>query len=129
MEFTEISRKYEQEFHDDMSKLNVRLPTTITRVSEYMPEIIAYIEKIIENGYAYESNNSVYFDVEAFSAHPDHRYNKLEPGASNDSQRVQEGEGVLQDENAQASEKRGSKDFALWKKAKDGEPSWDSPWG
>ena len=42
--FTEISRKYEQEFMDDMKNLNVSLPTVITRVSEYMPEIVAFIE-------------------------------------------------------------------------------------
>ena len=42
--FTEVSRKYEQEFNDDMKKLNVGLPTVITRVSEYMPEIVAFIE-------------------------------------------------------------------------------------
>ena len=126
VEFTEISRKYENEFMEDMKKLNVGLPTVITRVSEYMPEIIAYIEKIIQNGFAYESNGSVYFDVEAFSASPDHRYNKLEPGAANDAQRVEEGEGVL---TSQGTDKRGPKDFALWKKSKPGEPKWESPWG
>ena len=44
VKFTEVSRKYENEFMEDMKKLNVALPTVITRVSEYMPEIIAYIE-------------------------------------------------------------------------------------
>ena len=128
-EFTEISRKYENEFMEDMKKLNVGLPTVITRVSEYMPEIITYIEQIIKNEYAYESNGSVYFDVEAFNASPDHRYNKLEPGASNDHERAAEGEGVLAAAETQASEKRGPKDFALWKKSKANEPKWDSPWG
>ena len=88
VEFTEISRKYENEFMEDMKRLNVKLPTVITRVSEYMPEIIEYIEKIIENGYAYESNGSVYFDVETFGSSPNHCYNKLEPGASNDVERI-----------------------------------------
>jgi len=129
VQFGEVSRKYEREFMEDMKRLNVGLPSVITRVSEYIPEIIAFIEKIIANGFAYESNGSVYFDVGKFSASPDHRYNKLEPGASNDAFRVNEGEGVLTDENTVASEKRGTKDFALWKKSKAGEPKWDSPWG
>ena len=85
VDFTKVSRHYENEFMDDMRRLNVGLPSVVTRVSEYMPEIVAFIEKIIANGYAYESNGSVYFDVTAFSASPDHRYNKLEPGASNDA--------------------------------------------
>ena len=50
---TEVARKYESEFMEDMKKLNVGLPTVITRFSEYVPETIAYIEKIIQNGFAY----------------------------------------------------------------------------
>jgi len=46
-----------------MKKLNVALPEVITRVTEYVPEIVAFIKKIVDNGYAYESNGSVYFDV------------------------------------------------------------------
>ena len=128
VDFTKISRHFENEFMDDMAKLNVRLPSVITRVSEYIPEIIAFIEKIIANGYAYESNGSVYFEVEKFNSSPNHRYNKLEPGACNDAQRIEEGEGVLTEEGA-VKEKRGPKDFALWKKSKEGEPKWNSQWG
>ena len=62
-QFNEVSRFFETEFLEDMKNLNVELPDVITRVSEFVPEIIAYIQKIIANGYAYESNGSVYFDV------------------------------------------------------------------
>lgn len=75
----EIARHYESEFLEDMRRLNVALPEVITRVTEYVPEIVAYIEKIIANGYAYESNGSVYFAVDKFSENPLHTYAKLEP--------------------------------------------------
>ena len=72
----------------------MRLLTVVTRVCEYIPEMIAFIEKIVGNGYANESNSSVNFDDAEFSASPHHRYNKLEPGAASDANRVNYGEGV-----------------------------------
>lgn len=51
-----------------MTSLNVELPDAITRVSDYVPEIVTFIEKIIANGYGYESNGSVYFDVQKYKA-------------------------------------------------------------
>ena len=63
IDFSKISRDMETEFFNDCEALNIRLPTVITRVSEYVKEIVEFIEKIISNGYAYESNGSVYFDV------------------------------------------------------------------
>ena len=125
--FEELSRRYETEFFDDMRRLNVSLPESITRVSEFVPEILAFIEKIIENGYAYESNGSVYFDVKKYSNEPNHTYAKLEPTSVNNKEKMAEGEGVLT--NSETSEKRGEADFALWKKSKVGEPKWQSPWG
>ena len=62
-----------------MEALNIRLPTVVTRVSEYVPNVIPFTEGIIKNGYAYESNGSVYFDVIKFSESPDHTYAKLSP--------------------------------------------------
>ena len=65
--FDSISRHFETEFFDDIKRLNVILPDVITRASEYVPVMVQFIEQIIANGYAYESNGSVYFDVEAFN--------------------------------------------------------------
>ena len=127
--FDSISRKFENEFLEDMGKLNVELPDVITRVSEYVPEIIAFIEKIMKNGYAYESNGSVYFDTKAYSDSPNHTYAKLEPTSVNDAEKFEEGEGVLTSGDDVKKEKKNTFDFALWKKSKEGEPSWDSPWG
>lgn len=126
-QFDAISRKYESEFLDDMKNLNAELPDVITRVSEFVPEIIAYIEKIIANGYAYESNSSVYFDVSKFNDGEKHKYAKLEPTSVNDKELLKEGEGVLAD--VETTDKKNSYDFALWKKSKENEPQWNSPWG
>lgn len=111
-----------------MKNLNVELPEVITRVSEFVPEIVRYIEKIIANGYAYESNGSVYFDVQKFNDGKKHRYAKLEPTSVDDKEKLLEGEGVLTG-NLEAQDKRNMFDFALWKKSKENEPMWDSPWG
>ena len=58
---------WENDYFKDMSLLNVAYPNYITRVSEYVPEIVEFIEKIIKNGFAYESAGSVYFDVIKYS--------------------------------------------------------------
>ena len=58
--FWEIPRYWEAKFWEDMDRLNVRRPDVQTRVSEYVPEIVEFVEKIIAKGYAYESNGSVY---------------------------------------------------------------------
>lgn len=62
-----------------MEALGIEKPDVVVRVSEYVPEIITYIEKIIENGYAYVANGSVYFEVEKFHSSAHHCYAKLEP--------------------------------------------------
>lgn len=124
--FSALARKWELDFWEDMQNLNVLLPTAITRVSEYVQEIIKYIEKIIENGYAYESKGSVYFSIEDFSKASIHHYARMEPSAVKDVSRILEGEGEL---SLDALGKKHPADFALWKKSKENEPSWDSPWG
>lgn len=128
--FSKLSRHYEAEYHADMRRLNVQDPDVLTRVSEFVPEVVEYIQKIIENGYAYAANGSVYFDTEAFGKR--HFYAKLVPEAFSDaktaSAALAEGEGELSVAAAE-SEKRHGFDFALWKSSKPGEPAWKSPWG
>eukprot|EP00917_Polyrhabdina_sp_WS-2016_P000417 GHVP01000927.1.p1 GENE.GHVP01000927.1~~GHVP01000927.1.p1 ORF type:complete len:631 (-),score=133.81 GHVP01000927.1:249-2141(-) len=121
--FQEFSRKWENAYWEDMEKLNIKLPHIITRVSEYVEEIIEFVKTIIGNGYAYNSNGSVYFDVAAFRLK--HSYAKMEPQSASDESRALEGEGAL----GVVTEKKSPGDFVLWKKAKEGEPLWDSPWG
>jgi cysteinyl-tRNA synthetase len=58
--------RFEAEFFEDMESLGIRPPDVVTRVSEYIPEIVEYIEQIIANGMAYEVKGSVYFDTAAF---------------------------------------------------------------
>ncbi|KZC10167.1 PREDICTED: cysteine--tRNA ligase, cytoplasmic [Dufourea novaeangliae] len=125
--FNKLSQHWESEFHKDMDDLNVLRPNVLTRVSEYVPEIIAFIKKIVENGLAYESNGSIYFDVTAFDKQDKHYYAKLVPEAYGDTSSLQEGEGDLS--TAESSEKKSPTDFALWKRSKEGEPWWESPWG
>ncbi|XP_050546636.1 cysteine--tRNA ligase, cytoplasmic [Daktulosphaira vitifoliae] len=125
--FVSLPRFWESAFHSDMTALNILSPDKLTRVSEYVPDIVTYIQKIIQNGYAYESNGSVYFDVAAFDSKPNHYYAKLVPEAYGDSKSLQEGEGDLS--NSTSAEKKSPNDFALWKQSKLGEPWWESPWG
>lgn len=66
-----------------MEALNIELPDVITRVSDYVPEIVTFIEKIIANGYAYDSNGSVYFDVQKYLA-DGHTYPKMRPETNAD---------------------------------------------
>jgi cysteinyl-tRNA synthetase len=125
--FQNHASKFESEFLKDMKSLGVRDADVLTRVSEYVPQIIKYVEKIIEHGYAYESNGSVYFDVVKFAS-SNHAYAKLKPQSAGNLDLLVEGEGVLQT-GAVDKEKKYAGDFALWKNSKPGEPFWQSPWG
>ena len=124
--FAKLPRYWEEMYHKDMENLNILPANCLTRVSEYVPEIVDFIQKIIERGYAYESNGSVYFDVAKFDASKDHFYAKLVPEAFGDQAALKEGEGDLVGDT---KEKKSENDFALWKMSKPGEPSWSSPWG
>ncbi|XP_030620827.1 cysteine--tRNA ligase, cytoplasmic [Chanos chanos] len=127
--FSLLPKYWEGEYHKDMEALNVLPADVLTRVSEYVPEIVDFVKKIVDNGYGYESNGSVYFNTAKFDASPSHSYAKLVPEAVGDQKALQEGEGDLSISADRLSEKLSPNDFALWKASKPGEPSWDSPWG
>ncbi|CAL0327192.1 unnamed protein product [Lupinus luteus] len=111
-----LSRRYCEEFCQDMVTLNCLPPSVEPKVSDHMPQIIDMIDKILSNGYAYVVDGDVYFNVENFP-----EYGKL---SGRDLEDNRAGERVAVD-----SRKKHPADFALWKSAKPGEPFWESPWG
>jgi len=129
--FNAHARRYEREFMEDMAALGIREPDILTRVTEYVPKIVAFVETIISKGLAYKSNGSVYLSLDAFQE-AGHNYRKLNPagpgGAATTAAEMAEGEGALGGVGGD-SEKRNPNDFALWKASKAGEPAWESPFG
>ncbi|MGP1494709.1 MAG: cysteine--tRNA ligase [Streptobacillus sp.] len=110
--FKDITEKYISAFLEDISKLNIIEGILRPRVSENIPEIIQMIENLINNSYAYVLNGDVLFDV-----HKYRDYGKLSNRTISNKENVEETE-----------TKKNVEDFALWKKKKEGEPYWDSPW-
>ncbi|KAK0413611.1 hypothetical protein QR680_006902 [Steinernema hermaphroditum] len=128
--FNSLARFYEADFMEDMKNLNVLPPTVLTRVSQFIPEIIEFTQRIVDNGYGYVADDgSVYFDTEKFDKTKGHKYAKLVPeayGGDSLEKHMRESEGEL---SVGGQQKRNASDFALWKTSKAGEPSWNSPWG
>jgi cysteinyl-tRNA synthetase len=111
-----ISKKYLDSYHDDMDLLGIRKPDAEPKATEYIPKMIKFIELLIERGAAYAADGDVYFDIKKakdYGKLSNQNLEKMEVGA-----RIAPGE-----------RKKDPIDFALWKTAKEGEPSWPSPWG
>jgi cysteinyl-tRNA synthetase len=124
LEPMEIVELYTNSFHDSMRALNNQPPGIEPRASGHIIEQIAMIQKIIDNGYAYESNGSVYFDVLKYSKSND--YGKLSGRIIED---LIAGAGNERRELEGQEEKRNPADFALWKKAAPMHiMRWPSPW-
>lgn len=124
--FNDLASKWENEYDNDMRILNVRPADVTTRVSEYVPDIVEFVETIISNGYGYPTTDgSVYFDTVKFEA-DGHSYAKLQPWNKGQAKLIAEGEGDL---SLGLAGKKSPNDFALWKASKPGEPFWPSPWG
>ncbi len=112
----EIARRYEDEWWRAMDALGVLRPTDAPHATDYVPEMVVLIEALVDRGVAYRGVEGVYLSTEDVPGYG------LLAGQSLDSLRV--GARV-----AASEEKRSPLDFVLWKPAKAGEPSWDSPWG
>jgi cysteinyl-tRNA synthetase len=125
--FRTLPSFWEHKYNEDMAALNVLPPDIVTRVSEYVPKIVTFVESIIDNGYAYATTDgSVYFNTIAFDKADSHDYAKLQPWNKGQLDLIADGEGSLTGDD---SGKKSPNDFALWKASKPGEPEWESPWG
>ena len=112
----ELAERHIAGFFEDMAALNVLNADVYPRATEEVPQIIELISKLLDTGYAYDSNGDVYFRVRNAPSYGKLSHRSL--AGMRAGARVEPG-----------VEKEHPMDFALWKAAKPGEPSWDSPWG
>ena len=112
----QLAEKTIADYYEDADALGIKRATYNPRATEYIGKIITLIQRIIDNGHAYEINGTVYFDVKSFPT-----YGKLTHQNLDD---LQSGARIEVD-----TEKRSPLDFVLWKPQKPGEPAWESPWG
>lgn len=112
----EVADEYTRAYDDAMRALGVRPPNSAPRATGHIAEMLALTSALIERGVAYESGGDVYFAVERFA-----EYGRL---SNRTLEEMRAGDRVDPDPR-----KRDPYDFALWKSAKPGEPSWPSPWG
>jgi cysteinyl-tRNA synthetase len=112
---SELAAKYIDEYFRDMDALNIERAHVYPKATEEIPKIIEVIQGLIDKGYAYDSDGSVYFRVKNFPG-----YGKLSHQALDD---------MISQGSCEAGRKEYQLDFALWKAAKPGEPFWPSPWG
>ena len=113
-----ISNRYIEEAFHDADGLNVKRATVHPRVTQEMDGIIAMVQTLIDKGYAYEDNGTVYYDTKKFPEYGKLSKKNLDELIAGASERV-----------AIDDAKKNPTDFVLWKPKKEGEPSWTSPWG
>ena len=113
----EIAEHYTKLFFQDLKDLNIETPEIICKATDHIPEMLEYVKKLVENGYAYETSTAIYFDISKLDKYPI---------LSNlDIEEQKAGARVDVD-----PEKRNPYDFALWIKAPENHlMKWDSPWG
>ena len=116
IETEEVTEKYIKAFFEDIANLNVKRADVHPKATAHMQDIINMIKKLEQKGFAYNVDGNVFYDVKKFE-----EYGKLSGKKIDD---LEIGARVEINE-----EKKNPLDFALWKKAKEGEPYWESPWG
>ena len=114
--YRELAESVWEEFVQAHENLNCLVPDIEPRATAYVPEIVQYIDQLIKNGFGYITKSGVYYDVSKFDD-----YLKL---SGRSTEEVKTGTRIETEED-----KKSPEDFALWKFSKEGEPSWDSPWG
>jgi cysteinyl-tRNA synthetase len=113
----EIAEHYTKLFFQDLESLNIETPEIICKATDHIKEMLEYVEKLVENGYAYETSTAIYFDISKLDKYP------ILSNLNLDDQKA----GARVDIDP---EKRGPYDFALWIKAPENHlMKWDSPWG
>ncbi|MCK9425479.1 MAG: cysteine--tRNA ligase [Ignavibacteriaceae bacterium] len=115
-EYSSVAKTYANAFLEDLVKLNIKPATIYPKATEHIDEIIAMVKSLLERGFAYNVNGNVFYDVLKFTG-----YGKL---SGKNLEDLESGARVEINE-----EKNNPLDFSLWKKAKEGEPFWESPWG
>lgn len=117
----EVARKYEEAYFEDLVLLNIKKPDVSPRATEHIQDMIKAVEILIEKGYAYVVNGSVYFDITKFKDYGKLSGNTLEALREGASERI---------DDEETKEKKSPFDFALWKRANSEHyMQWDSPWG
>ncbi|MBO0423132.1 cysteine--tRNA ligase [Enterococcus plantarum] len=115
----EVADRFIQAFEEDTNILNVKPATLHPRVMDHMPDILTFIQTLIDKGYAYESKGDVYYRTRKFEGYGNLSHQSIDELEVGASQRT----------GVEKELKEDPLDFALWKGAKEGEISWDSPWG
>ena len=112
----EVANKYVAAFLEDIEKLKIKKATIYPKATEHMADIVSMVEKLVVNGSAYNVEGNVFYDVKKFKGYGKLSGKKIDELESGSRVEINE-------------EKHNPLDFSLWKKAKEGEPFWESPWG
>ena len=114
----ELADRFIREYFYDADRLNIKRATIHPRATETIDTIVDLVQTLMDKGYAYEADDGVYFDVSRFKPYGQLSHHRLEELESSDREM-----------SFDASDKRSRMDFVLWKKKKEHEPFWPSPWG